>query len=82
MNSKKIETVIADFIEIKSDAITLNFFVGCFLSLFLSIESFNKYIEDEIKENEINAFIETISICKLKEKAKSGAKNINKFLVH
>ena len=67
---------------IKSDAITLNFFIGCFLSLFLSIESLTKYIEEERKQNDINALIETINICKSKEKEKSGAKNINKFLVH
>ena len=76
------EDLIACFIEIKSDAITLNFFVGCFLSLSLSIQSLTKYIEDERKQNDINAFRETINTCRSKEKSKNGAKNTNKFLVH
>ena len=76
------ESLIADFIETKPEAITLNFLVGCFLSWFLSIESFIRYIEEESKQNDINALIETINICVSKEKAKSGAKNTNRFLVH
>ena len=76
------ESLIADFIETKPEAITLNFFVGCFLSWFLSIESLIRYIEEESKQNDINAFIEIINIFVSKEKAKSGAKNTNRFLVH
>ena len=52
------ESINADFIETKPDAIALNFFVGCFLSFSLSIESLIKYIEEEIKQNAINALIE------------------------
>ena len=74
--------MIADGIETKPDAITLNFFVGCFLSLFLSIESLIKYIEEEIKQNAIKAFIETNKVFVSNEKAKSGAKNTKRFLVH
>ena len=80
--SKIRELLIANFIEIKPEAIILNFFDGCFLSLFLSIESLIKYIEEERKQNATNALIETINICKSKVKAKNGAKNISKFLVH
>ena len=76
------DRIIADCIVTKPDAITLNFFVGCFLSLFLSMESLIKYIEEEIKQNDINAFIEIKTICFSNEKAKSGAKNTNRFLVH
>ena len=76
------ESLIADFIETKPEAITLNFLVGCFLSWFLSIESLIRYIEEEIKQNDINAFIEIIKIWVSKEKAKSGAKNTNRFLDH
>ena len=76
------ESLIADFIETKPEAITLNFLVGCFLSWFLSIESLIRYIEEESKQNDINAFIENINILISKEKAKSGAKNTNRFLVH
>ena len=80
--SKIRELLIANFIEIKPEAIILNFFVGCFLSLFLSIESLIKYIDEERKQNAKKALIETINICKSKVKAKNGAKNISKFLVH
>ena len=38
--------------------------------------------QEESKQNDINAFIETMNICVSKEKAKSGAKNTNRFLVH
>ena len=41
-----------------------------------------RYIEEESKQNDINAFIEIINILVSKEKAKSGAKNTNRFLVH
>ena len=76
------ESLIADFIETKPEAITLNLLVGWFLSWFLSIESLIRYIEEESKQNDINAFIEIINIFVSKEKAKSGAKNTNRFLVH
>ena len=56
--------------------------VGWFLSWFLSIESLIRYIEEESKQNDINAFIEIINIFVSKEKAKSGAKNTKRFLVH
>ena len=56
--------------------------MGCFLSLFLSIESLIKYIEEEIKQNDMNDLIESINICDSNEKAKSGAENTNRFLVH
>ena len=76
------ESINADFIETKPDAIALNFFVGCFLSLSLSMESFIKYIDEEIKQNAINALIEVSKVCLSKEKAKRGAKNTSRFLVH
>ena len=76
------ESLIADFIETRPEAITLNFFVGCFLSWFLSIESLIRYIEEESKQNDKNALIEIINILVSKEKAKSGAKNTKRFLVH
>ena len=56
--------------------------MGCFLSLFLSIESLIKYMDEEIKQNAIKAFIETKKVSFSKEKAKSGTKKTNKFLVH
>ena len=76
------ESINADFIETKPDAIALNFFVGCSLSLSLSMESFIKYIDEEIKQNAINALIEVSKVCVSKEKAKRGAKNTSRFLVH
>ena len=41
-----------------------------------------RYTEEESKQNDMNAFIETINIWISKEKAKSGAKNTNRFLDH
>ena len=67
--------------EIKPEAITLNFLVGCFLSLSLSNESLIKYIADEIKQNDIKALPDKSSIWGSKEKAKRGTKNINRFLI-
>ena len=66
----------------RPDAITLNFFVGWFISCFLSNESLIRYIEEESKQNDINAFIETNNICISNEKAKNGAKNTKRSLVH
>lgn len=49
------ENLIAVLTETKPEAIILNFLVGCFLSLSLSIESLIKYIAEEIKQNAIKA---------------------------
>ena len=76
------ESINAYFIGTRPDAIALNFFVGCSLSLSLSMESFIKYIDEEIKQNAINALIEVRKVCFSKEKAKRGAKNTSRFLVH
>ena len=46
------------------------------------MESFIKYIDEEIKQNAINALIEVRKVCFSKEKAKRGAKNTSRFLVH
>ncbi len=69
-------------LDINPDAITLYFFVGCFLSLFLSTQSLIRYIEEEIKQKDKNAFNEAINISGSKEKAKKGAKNTIIFLLH
>ena len=53
-----------------------------FLSLSLSMESFIKYIDDEIKQNAINALNAVSKVCVSKEKAKRGPKNTSRFLVH
>ena len=81
-NRSVIDNLIADFIDTKPDAINLNFFVGCFLSLFLSIESLIKYIDEEIKQNAIKAFMQIKKVSLSKEKANTGAKNTNTFLIH
>ena len=52
------------------------------MSFSLSIESLIKYIEEEIKQNAKKACKESIKIFFSKEKAKRGAKNTNRFLVH
>ena len=46
------------------------------------MESFIKYIDEEIKQNAINALIEVSKVGVSKEKAKRGAKNTSRFLVH
>ena len=46
------------------------------------MESFIKYIDEEIKQNAINALIEISKVCVSKENAKRGAKNTSRFLVH
>ena len=76
------ESINADFIETTPDAINLYFFVGCSLSFSLSMESLIKYIDEEIKQNAINALIEVSKVCESKENAKIGAKNTSRFLVH
>ena len=72
--NKTKESINADFIETKPDAIALNFFVGCSLSLSLSMESFIKYIDEEIKQNAINALIEVSKFAFQKKKRKEGLK--------
>ena len=73
---------MASPIETFPDAIILNFFLGCFLSLFLSIESLIKYIEEETIQKAINVLRAAIHICDSKEKEKSGAKKTIRFLDH
>tara|TARA_B100000989_G_scaffold279638_1_gene242418 strand:- start:1030 stop:1170 length:141 start_codon:yes stop_codon:yes gene_type:complete len=46
------------------------------------MESFIKYIDEEIKQNTINALIEVSKVCVSKEKAKRGAKNTSRFFIH
>ena len=82
VSTKKIDKDIAYFIDTSPEAIDRYFFVGCFLSFSLSMESFIKYIDEEIKQNAINALIEVNIVCVSKEKAKRGAKNTSRFLVH
>ena len=60
----------------------LYFFVGCILSLFLSTQSLIRYIEEEIKQKDKNAFSEAINISGSNSKAKKGAKNTIIFLLH
>ena len=76
------ENLIAVLTETKPEAIILNFLVGCFLSLSLSIESLIKYIAEEIKQNAIKAWNESNQFFFSKVKAKSGARNTNRFLIH
>ena len=59
---KIIESRIADFSETLPEAIILYFLIGCFLSLFLSMQSLIKYIEDETKQNAIKALSELTHI--------------------
>ena len=80
--NKIIESWIADFSETWPDAIILYLLIGCFSSLFLSIQSLIKYIEDETKQNAIKALKELIQICDSKENTKSGAKKTIKFFCH
>ena len=73
---------IADFWETWPEAIILYFFVGCFLSLFISIQSLIKYIEDETKQNAMKALKELTHISDSKENTKSGAKKTIRFFCH
>ena len=82
MDRSNKDNLIADLIGTKPEAIILNFFVGCFLSFSLSIESLIKYIAEEIKQNAIKAWSESNQVCFSIEKAKSGDRNTNRFLTH
>ena len=78
-NKSIIESLKADLTDTRLEAITLFFFIGCFRSLFLSMQSLIKYIEDETRQNAKNAFRELIQIWDSKENTKSGAKKTIKF---
>ena len=51
-----IESLTASATETFPDAMILNFFLGCFLSLSLSIESLIKYIEEDTIQNDTKDF--------------------------
>ena len=77
--NKKAE-VSASLTVTKPAAIGLKRFCGCFLSDSISIESFNKYIELDIKHKQINAKNEANHISSwLNSKVKSGAAKTIKF---
>lgn len=77
-----IENLTASAIETFPDAIILNFFLGCLLSLSLSIESLIKYIDEDTMQNDTKDFTAANHICDSKENEKSGAKKTMRFLVH
>ena len=77
-----IESLRASVIETFPDAIILNFFLGCFLSFSLSIESLIKYIDEDTMQNDKKDFNAANHMCDSKENEKSGAKKTMRFLVH
>ena len=77
-----IEKKIALLIETRPDAIGLNFFEGCCLSLSISIESLTKSIELEIRQKDIKHTKEEIQTSNICEKEKNGAAKTIRFLVH
>ena len=57
----------------------LYFFMGCNLSLLKSIQSFNKYIEDDIRLNTINVLRQDDNTSKLNLKDSKGTTRTSRF---
>ena len=57
----------------------LYFFIGCNLSLLKSMQSFNKYIEDDIRLNTINVLRQDDHTSKLNLKDSKGTTKTSRF---